>query len=705
MTTISVNKQINETIVLDEFGESVEIQNGGSVQTGDLPGVVAQASLNQVSVAETGLIESAQTAVQIDGDGANILNQGTISGGFNGINIANGDTASARITNEGTLSSDSRPVNIGGQGGVLDNFGEILSTADPRNGTVYGDVTAQNIVINNRATGLIDVGAGNNGDAISLELGRASGSVRNEGFVQGRGLPGVANPDNQAAALRLYTPEGQEPGRFIGDIDNSGTLAAENGPAVILEENTTVRGDINNSGLIESANPENGIGVLFEDGSNFRGTLFNSGTINGGLDGVNFGNGGTARGRLVNQEGGMITSSSRAVNIGGDRNRIENHGLITNSADPRNGTVYADQSTNNFRIINSASGIIDVGTGLNGDAISLQLGANVTGTVVNRGLVQGRGVADGPQNNATNQATALRLYHGDNAGEVSVFNGNIRNLGAGILASENDHAILVESQVRLNGHLVNAGQIISEGEDAIRLDGDVTGSLTNRGIIAAENDGIEIDGRFEGDVNNRGTIVSETGHGIKINGKLTGTINNSGFIQGAQNTEADSFFGIDGQNAGNGLTVNNTGRIDDDVRLSQFDDVFDGAGGTVDGEVLGLGGNDQLIGGRLQDTLNGGDGDDILNGGQNRDVLTGGAGTDIFVLESNYGNDIITDFLNGTDLLDTSALGLSIGQAQSALEQAQQVGHDTLISFQAGNTLRLQNFQSADLDVSDLVLV
>ncbi|MGF1459569.1 MAG: hypothetical protein ACFBSG_11135 [Leptolyngbyaceae cyanobacterium] len=36
-------------------------------------------------------------------------------------------------------------LNIGGiGGGVLDNRGLITTRADPRNGTVYGDVTADN---------------------------------------------------------------------------------------------------------------------------------------------------------------------------------------------------------------------------------------------------------------------------------------------------------------------------------------------------------------------------------------------------------------------------------------------------------------------------------------------------------------------------------------------------------------------------------
>ena len=208
---------------------------------------------------------------------------------------------------------------------------------------------------------------------------------------------------------------------------------------------------------------------MFEDGSRFTGTLTNSGTINGGRDGVNFGNGGTARGSLVNEEGGVITSASRAVNIGGDRNTIRNQGLITTSADPRNGTIYADQSANNFRIINDDSGIIDVGRGLNGDAISLQLGANVRGSILNRGTVRGRGVADGEPNNATNQATAIRLYHGDQAGPLSVFNGSIRNLGAGILSSDQGSTVLIENQVELNGDIINNGSILARDRKSTRL--------------------------------------------------------------------------------------------------------------------------------------------------------------------------------------------------------------------------------------------
>lgn len=737
------------TVVLDEFGESLKVLSGGSIQAGDQTGVITQNTLNDIQVDQDGLIQSNQTAIQVEGVGTTVRNFGTIDGEFNGINIANGDTASARIDNRGTITSgvNGRAVNIGGVGGVLSNSGLITGTADPRNGAVYGDVTAQNIVINNRANGVIDVGAGLNGDAISLELGsQVKGSIANRGLIQGRGLPDGApdNATNQAAAVRLYWvgASGSETSTFDGDIRNFGTLAAENGAAVIVENRTILDGNIVNRGLIESANPDNGIGISFENGSHLNGAIINSGTINGGRDGVNFGNGGQVSGTLRNLEGGVITSASRAVNIGGNGNQVINAGLITTSADPRNGTVYADQSANNFRIINEATGVIDVGAGLNGDAVALQLGSDVNGSIINRGTILGRGNPDGPQNNATNQATAIRLYHGDQAGSISVFNGDIRNLGSGLLSSETDHAILIENQVQFNGNIINSGLIASDGEDAIRTDGEFNGNIVNRGTIVADGDGLQISQTFngninnfgnitaasgegidlreevgdftftgdinnrgsiigdgggirigdevvlDGDINNRGTILSEeeNNDGIEIQGSITGAIHNSGLIQAID-------FAIDGTAANDALTVNNSGVIVGDVRLSDFDDVFEGADGITQGEVQGLEGDDLLIGGRLRDTLVGGVGND---------TLTGGAGSDNFVFgPADLGADVITDFQNGFDQLDVDAFNFGVADVNAIIAGAQKIADDTLLTLAANNTVLLQDFQIGSLTVDD----
>jgi large repetitive protein len=62
------------------------------------------------------------------------------------------------------------------------------------------------------------------------------------------------------------------------------------------------------------------------------------------------------------------------------------------------------------------------------------------------------------------------------------------------------------------------------------------------------------------------------------------------------------------------------------------------------------------------DTLDGGTGNDTFFGGVGNDIMTGGAGADTFVISAgfNNGNDVVTDFVVGTDklqLVDLLALG------------------------------------------------
>lgn len=589
MSTILIpaGQTVTESIILDEFGESLKIA-GQLVTNTNQSAVVTQNTLNRIDVQDQGKIiseGSTNTAIQVEGIGSIINNYGIIDGEFNGINLANGDTASARIYNNGTITSGSRAVNIGGVGGILVNEGLITGSADPRNGTIYGDVTADNIVIENGLTGIVDVGEGLNGDAISLELGaNVNGSIINWGLVQGRGLPDGApnNQTNQASALRLYWvgASGTNTSVFNGDIINYGTLAAENGASVLIENQTQLNGYIINSGLIESANPINGTGILFADGSQLTGKIFNSGTINGGRDGVNFANGGQVNAILHNQKDGIITSTSRAVNIGGNEVKLINEGLITTTSDPRNGTVYGDVTARNIFIENLSTGVIDVGESLNGDAISLELGAEVNGLVINRGLVQGRGLPDGVPNNQTNQASAVRLYWvGDSGAQTSVFNGNIENYGT--LAAENGATVLIENKTELNGWIINSGTI--------------EGGATSDGQLAL--DASEADGRIR--VRNQGTI-------------------NGDVLLSAGNDLYD----------GRGGTVNGT--------------VYGGNGHDT---LIGGNGQDYLVGGFGNDVLRGNGGNDWLDGGVGSDILQGDGGNDIF----RFGGEIFQDGIEDKD--------------------------------------------------------
>ena len=78
----------------------------------------------------------------------------------------------------------------------------------------------------------------------------------------------------------------------------------------------------------------------------------------------------------------------------------------------------------------------------------------------------------------------------------------------------------------------------------------------------------------------------------------------------------------------------------------------DGLNGNQNDDVLyGGNGDDVLYGGDGDDVLYGGDNSDILYGGDGFDTLTGGNGHDIFLVEANSGFDIITDFVQGKDLI------------------------------------------------------
>jgi Ca2+-binding RTX toxin-like protein len=106
-----------------------------------------------------------------------------------------------------------------------------------------------------------------------------------------------------------------------------------------------------------------------------------------------------------------------------------------------------------------------------------------------------------------------------------------------------------------------------------------------------------------------------------------------------------------------------TGEFMSPLLFSRDDNIpaYTDAGGDMimaDGpnDIRGNGGNDTIIGGDDGDTIDGGDGDDIINGGFGDDDLTGGVGADIFVFELGSGDDTITDFEDGIDLFDISAL-------------------------------------------------
>ena len=118
-------------------------------------------------------------------------------------------------------------------------------------------------------------------------------------------------------------------------------------------------------------------------------------------------------------------------------------------------------------------------------------------------------------------------------------------------------------------------------------------------------------------------------------------------------------------------------------------------GGNTNDELFGESGNDRLIGGQGEDFLAGGSGNDTLTG----DGSGGSAKEDVFYYESNFGDDIITDFdldkdtleiaedINGTNIDDPSDLGSYITE----------IAGNAVISFPNGDSITLQGVSKDDL--------
>lgn len=75
-------------------------------------------------------------------------------------------------------------------------------------------------------------------------------------------------------------------------------------------------------------------------------------------------------------------------------------------------------------------------------------------------------------------------------------------------------------------------------------------------------------------------------------------------------------------------------------------------GGNDNDRLMGNDGRDNLQGGNGDDTLNGGTGQDRINGGRGEDRLVGGSGADVFVFRGDSGEDVITDFDTGADVVN-----------------------------------------------------
>jgi Ca2+-binding RTX toxin-like protein len=164
-------------------------------------------------------------------------------------------------------------------------------------------------------------------------------------------------------------------------------------------------------------------------------------------------------------------------------------------------------------------------------------------------------------------------------------------------------------------------------------------------------------------------------------------------------TEGDHFV-IEADGARVAFARVNLGQFALDIGTSEVLEV-DGAGGDDLIEAgEGLAGLIalELSGGTGNDTITGGDGDDLIDGGWDDDVMTGGWGEDTFVF--NKGDDVITDFEDGVDVIQLSKYDAWSEVAPSIEQYGQDVVIDT-----AHGSLTIEHASVEQFDASDFLFV
>ncbi|MDF2232720.1 calcium-binding protein [Albimonas sp. CAU 1670] len=247
--------------------------------------------------------------------------------------------------------------------------------------------------------------------------------------------------------------------------------------------------------------------------------------------------------------------------------------------------------------------------------------------VVNSGTISGFGI-DGVGVDASAQ-------------EIEVGSIVVRNMGEilGVAASFNGG---IAGDLLVNFGLLSGLVDTGAGEDVVRNHGSVEGSI----LTGADGDRLVSTGEISGDVDLGDTADTMINRG----GGVTGDVQ---LGQGNDTYKARKGGEVDGRVQG--------GDNNDKLLGSSADDVFEGGGGFD--TLRGRGGDDELKGGA---------GDDFIAGGAGDDILTGGLNADVFKIGRHSGDDTITDWVDGDDVLDLRALNIEISTSVGDVKAASQ---------------------------------
>ncbi|QEL24950.1 ExeM/NucH family extracellular endonuclease [Bosea sp. F3-2] len=179
------------------------------------------------------------------------------------------------------------------------------------------------------------------------------------------------------------------------------------------------------------------------------------------------------------------------------------------------------------------------------------------------------------------------------------------------------------------------------------------------------------------------------------NDTLKGGAGNDTLWGGAGDDLLDGGSGDDQVFGGVGNDTIKAGSGIDHVEGGEGDDVIDAGSG-----------DDTVLGGAGNDVIDGGSGNDRIEGGAGDDILTGGSGHDAFVFAVGFGKDTITDFRTSGSSADLLEFSIGVfADFETAMDAAEQIGADTVISIDADTTVTLKGVQLSSLAQDDFRFV
>ena len=620
------------------------------------------------SEGENGAVSGFRVA---DGVGfiGDLNNSGTISGTQNGVYFGDGVHEASfpvgDVNNSGTISSDSRALNIDGTGLQVNNNGLIIGTDDQRNGTVYADSTAQDFALNN--DGLIDAGEGNEGAGFSAELADTGNdfTIANTEAIRGRGdaAAGTAAAGDGVRLERTRVDgalDGSTTGLFTGEITNDGIFEAADGTNGTVAgfravDGVDFQGTLDNTGFITGSQN----GVYFGEGDHTGGVVTNSGLITSDSRAVNIDGEG-----LAFENSGLIEATDRQRNgtvyVDGtaDNFEVTNVGTIDAAGGGSGVSVEVGSETGDVQSGSIINGGTIIGSGELAEDAGVRLSAGAlgettfAGDIVNTGTITSEDVAVLIEDGVLFDGDLIN--NGTIDGEIDLSSGGIvLNDGSVIyldIAGVNDvEQISTEDEITFGGDLNvrftegfvpefgqtfdlidfgassgNFTSVAAEGFDFdtsnLAIDGTVTVLARDGSIEVVDIDDVDDDDVILGDgsvaeeiadgeegtvgeegpseevdpvvdastaivvaegeqtdiVNPEGGLIASGGTAIEVNG--SSTIDNAGFITGG-------ITGVDFAETGTGILTNDEAVISSDSRAVEIsgDDVVI----NNDGDIIG----------------------------------------------------------------------------------------------------------------------